>query len=106
MALRDSACVVIPSRVEGLPTVLLEAMHAGTPVVMADVNGLGSIGPGMRIAGLSVPCEDPDSLAQARCHEDSRCGPSLLMGAQEGGVRGITSGTGSLTEYWTSTGGR
>ena len=60
----NSACVVIPSRFEGLPTVLLEAMHAGTPVVMADVNGLGGLVQECG-CGLSVPCEDPDSLAQA-----------------------------------------
>ena len=60
----NSDCVVIPSRFEGLPTVLLEAMHAGTPVVMADVNGLGGL-VGECGSGLSVPCEDPESLALA-----------------------------------------
>ena len=35
--------VLIPSRFEGLPTVLLEAMHAGAPTVMADVNDLGRL---------------------------------------------------------------
>ena len=60
----NSDCVVIPSRFEGLPTVLLEAMHAGTPVVMADVNGLGGL-VGECGSGLSVPSEDPESLALA-----------------------------------------
>tara|TARA_B100000683_G_scaffold231523_1_gene233121 strand:+ start:2574 stop:3656 length:1083 start_codon:yes stop_codon:yes gene_type:complete len=58
----NSDCVVIPSRFEGLPTVLLEAMHAGTPVVMANVNGLGRLVEECG-CGLSVPCEDPESLA-------------------------------------------
>ncbi len=58
----NSDCVVIPSRFEGLPTVLLEAMHAGTPVVMANVNGLGGLVEECG-CGLSVPCEDPESLA-------------------------------------------
>ena len=39
----NSAAIAIPSRFEGLPTVLLESMHAGTPVIMADVNGLGGM---------------------------------------------------------------
>ncbi len=60
----NSDCVVIPSRFEGLPTVLLEAMHAGTPVIMADVNGLGGLVDSFS-CGLSVPCEDPESLASA-----------------------------------------
>ena len=60
----NSDCVVIPSRFEGLPTVLLEAMHAGTPVIMADVNGLGSMVNDFS-CGLSVPCEDSESLASA-----------------------------------------
>jgi len=60
----NSDCVVIPSRFEGLPTVLLEAMHAGTPVIMADVNGLGGLVDSFS-CGLSVPCEEPESLASA-----------------------------------------
>ena len=60
----NSVAMAIPSRFEGLPTVLLESMHAGTPVVMADVNGLGRMvlehG-----CGLSVPTEDYSSLAAA-----------------------------------------
>ena len=60
----NSDCIVIPSRFEGLPTVLLEAMHSGTPVIMADVNGLGAMVEGCG-SGLSVPCEDHSSLAAA-----------------------------------------
>ena len=60
----NSDCIVIPSRFEGLPTVLLEAMHSGTPVIMADVNGLGAMVEGCG-SGLSVPCEDHSSLASA-----------------------------------------
>tara|TARA_X000001036_G_scaffold305347_1_gene284246 strand:+ start:1735 stop:2874 length:1140 start_codon:yes stop_codon:yes gene_type:complete len=60
----NSDCIVIPSRFEGLPTVLLEAMHSGTPVIMADVNGLGAMVEECG-SGLSVPCEDHASLASA-----------------------------------------
>ena len=69
----NSDCIVIPSRFEGLPTVLLEAMHSGAPVIMADVNGLGLMVEGCG-CGLSVPCEDPTSLAAAMSemtHADS-----------------------------------
>ena len=56
--------VLIPSRFEGLPTVLLEAMHAGAPTVMADVNDLGRlvIEPN---AGLSVAPGDSHDLFKA-----------------------------------------
>ena len=60
----NSAAIIIPSRFEGLPTVLLESMHSGTPVVMADVNGLGALVEGYG-CGLSVPMEDHTSLAEA-----------------------------------------
>jgi len=60
----NSKCIVIPSRFEGLPTVLLEAMHTGTPVVMTQVNGLGKMVEEAG-SGLSIPSEDPDSLASA-----------------------------------------
>ena len=60
----NSAAIAIPSRFEGLPTVLLEAMHAGTPVIMADVNGLGSMVSDCE-CGISVPTEDHVSLSSA-----------------------------------------
>ena len=69
----NSDCIVIPSRFEGLPTVLLEAMHSGAPVIMADVNGLGMMVEGCG-SGLSVPCENPPLLAAAMSemiHADS-----------------------------------
>lgn len=56
--------VLIPSRFEGLPTVLLEAMHAGAPTVMADVNDLGRLVTEPN-AGLSVTPGDSDGLVQA-----------------------------------------
>lgn len=60
----NSECIVIPSRFEGLPTVLLEAMHSGAPVIMADVNGLGGMVESCG-SGLSVRCEDHLALAEA-----------------------------------------
>ena len=56
--------VLIPSRFEGLPTVLLEAMHAGAPTVMSDVNDLGRLVTEPD-AGLSVRPGSPSDLLQA-----------------------------------------
>ena len=56
--------VLIPSRFEGLPTVLLEAMHAGAPTVMADVNDLGRLVTEPN-AGLSVSPGDSHDLLKA-----------------------------------------
>ena len=56
--------VLIPSRFEGLPTVLLEAMHAGAPTVMAHVNDLGRLVTEPN-AGLSVTPGDSNELVGA-----------------------------------------
>lgn len=56
--------VVLPSRYEGLPLVLLEAMLAGRPIVAADVGGIREcLAP--EETGLLVPAEDADALAAA-----------------------------------------
>jgi glycosyltransferase involved in cell wall biosynthesis len=51
-----------PSRFEGLPLVPIEALHAGVPVVGADVDGLRSV---LGDAGVLVAGEDPDALGAA-----------------------------------------
>ena len=59
-----STIVVMPSRWEGLPLVVLEAAHMERPVVGTDAPGLGSaIEDG--VTGLVVPEEDSESLAGA-----------------------------------------
>jgi glycosyltransferase involved in cell wall biosynthesis len=55
---------VMPSRSEGLPMALLEAMLAGLPIIATDVGGIcGAIVRGR--SGWIVPPEDPPALAAA-----------------------------------------
>lgn len=54
--------LAVPSRYEGLPLVVIDAMHAGVPVVGTNVGGMGEL-----LAGpdVTVPVEDASALAQA-----------------------------------------
>lgn len=56
--------LVIPSRSEGLPNVLLEAMHADLPVVSTAVGAVPEVLGGTR-AGVVVPPLDVPALADA-----------------------------------------
>jgi glycosyltransferase involved in cell wall biosynthesis len=56
--------LVIPSRSEGLPNVLLEALRADVPVVSTRVGAVPEVLDGTR-AGRIVPVEDPAALADA-----------------------------------------
>ncbi len=62
--LEESTGIVIPSRFEGLPTVMLESMYAKSSTIMADVNDLGKIVAEPR-AGISVEPNDPEKLSNA-----------------------------------------
>jgi glycosyltransferase involved in cell wall biosynthesis len=56
--------VVLPSRSEGLPNVMLEAFRADVPVVATRVGAVPEVLEGTD-AGRMVPPEDPSRLAEA-----------------------------------------
>jgi glycosyltransferase involved in cell wall biosynthesis len=67
----------LPSRYEGLPTAIVEAMMCGVPVVASAVNAVGDVVvPG--VTGLLVPPRRPDLLAGAIGH---------LLGSPEAAAR-------------------
>lgn len=62
--LRTARLLVVPSRSEGSPNVVVEAMAAGVPVVATSVGGVPElVDPGQ--TGLLVPPDDPAALADA-----------------------------------------
>lgn len=54
--------IVLPSRAEGMPMVLTEALAAGRPFVSTPVGGTEALAP---CDGMIVPVEDPRALADA-----------------------------------------
>lgn len=61
--LRAFDCFLLTSRKEGLPYVLLEAGHAGLPVVAANVGGIPDL-ISHKSSGLLVPPANPAALAE------------------------------------------
>lgn len=63
--LRAFDAFVLPSIKEGLPYTILEAMHAGVPIIAAEVGGMPEV---LRNRAALVPPRDPNSLAEAIRH--------------------------------------
>lgn len=56
--------ILLPSLIEGLPGVILEAMQCGTPVVAYDVGGIGEVLQSGK-TGWLVPVGDEQAFARA-----------------------------------------
>jgi glycosyltransferase involved in cell wall biosynthesis len=75
-----AACLVLPSRWEGMPMVILEAMAQETPVVACDVGGVGELViPGR--TGLLVSPEKPLSLVEALNYVDEHPDQMTALGS-------------------------
>jgi glycosyltransferase involved in cell wall biosynthesis len=79
---------VLPSRTEGLPITILEAMAAGKPVVATTAGGIPEV---VRDGetGLLVPPGDPDRLAEAVMQLLE--GPALAKAMGQAGRKRVTS---------------
>jgi glycosyltransferase involved in cell wall biosynthesis len=89
--LRSADVYIMPSRFEGLPIALLEAMALGKPIVATAVNGIPeAVIDGEN--GLLVPSEDPEALAKAlrKLAADPELRAKLGRGAREAYARRFT----------------
>jgi glycosyltransferase involved in cell wall biosynthesis len=82
-ALDGASLLVLPSRSEGLPRIVIEAFCRGRAVVGAAAGGIPDIVED-GVSGLIVPPEDPDALADAvvRCLGDRPLLERLSAGAR------------------------
>ena len=62
--IKSSQVVVVPSRMESLPTTIKEAFYLNVPVVATDVGGIPELIKDNE-TGMLVPSENPDKLADA-----------------------------------------
>ena len=82
-ALDDASVLVLPSRSEGLPRIVIEAFCRGRPVVGTCAGGTPDIVED-GVSGLLVPAEDPRALADAlgRALDDRALLERLAEGAR------------------------
>lgn len=65
VVLRALDCFVHPSRREGLPMAILEAMSAGLPVIATETDGIIDIFNTPETIGAKVPADDAATLAES-----------------------------------------
>jgi len=87
-ALDESTLLVLPSRSEGLPRIVIEAFCRGRPVIGARAGGVPDIVED-EINGALVPPEDPQALAEAllRVLSDRKLQERLAAGARQSAAR-------------------
>jgi glycosyltransferase involved in cell wall biosynthesis len=83
--IRNASMLVLPSRAEGMPNVVLEAMAEGRPVVATGIGGTNEVVVHGE-TGLLVPPDDPRALAEAMRKLTDNAGLQVAMG-QAGWVR-------------------
>ena len=62
--IKSSSIVVVPSRMESLPTTVKEAFYLNVPVIGTDVGGIPELIKNNE-TGIIVPPENPSKLAEA-----------------------------------------
>lgn len=84
----DLDLLAMPSRYEGFPYVLLEALHCGVPVVATPVGGVAETNADGK-CGLMVPHDDPEALANGieRLVRDPEMRKSMSLHAQNHAAR-------------------
>jgi glycosyltransferase involved in cell wall biosynthesis len=82
-ALDEASLLVLPSRSEGLPRIVIEAFCRGRPVVGTRAGGIPDIVED-GVSGVLVPPDDPATLAEAlqRCLDDRALLEQLAAGAR------------------------
>lgn len=101
--LRSAGVAVLPSRAEGMPMFLLEAMALGRPVVATDVGGVAALVGGPLdppAAGRLVRPDDPAALAQAlvRTLADAGAGTAAHARARQRFDRAVVDAR--LVDLW------
>ncbi len=89
--LQNSDVFVLPSRSEGLPVALIEAMACGLPCLASDVGGVTQVLCG---AGMTVEPDNPEELA--RCLGMILADESLRTGLSKAAIRRASSFSAAL----------
>lgn len=89
--LKESSVIAIPSRMESMPQVILEAFYLKVPIVATNVGGIPEIVTD-EINGLLVPSEDPTRLAYSinRLLDDRDLADSLARNGYRHVMKSLT----------------